>query len=79
MSLSDGLAATSAVLTDPRTHRMIVRAIILGTVTFFALILAIGGYASFWWVYVPERGLRRDVFLQYGWARSRLVGHPTLV
>lgn len=65
--VSDALNATTAVLTDPRTHRMIVRALILGTVAITAMVLALGGYASFWWVYVPQRGLRREVLLQYGY------------
>ncbi|KAE8253722.1 hypothetical protein A4X13_0g3680 [Tilletia indica] len=55
-----------AIITSPRTHRLILRLSLLTTVFWTALALAIAAYIAFYNAWVPHLGLRVPVYLQYG-------------
>ncbi|KAL9940037.1 hypothetical protein V8E36_000742 [Tilletia maclaganii] len=60
------LAFILAIITSPRTHRLILRLSLLTTVFWAALALAIAAYIAFYNAWVPHLGLRVPVWLQYG-------------
>lgn len=62
------LAMTRDVIVSPRTHRVVVRLGVLATLFWFALAAAVVSYVGFYRAWVPEPGLRKDVWLQYGHA-----------
>ncbi|KAN0064868.1 hypothetical protein ACQY0O_001925 [Thecaphora frezii] len=61
------LLATRNFMLSPRTHRIVVRLGLLGAIFWSALAFAIISYIGFYRVWVPEVGLRKDVWLQYGY------------
>ena len=54
------------VVTSPRTHRIALRLSVLTTHSWIALFLAILAYVGFLRVWLPQAGLRKTVWLQYG-------------
>ncbi|PWN35283.1 uncharacterized protein FA14DRAFT_160500 [Meira miltonrushii] len=54
---------------NPRTHRIILRLSVLSALFWTALGLAIAGYVGFYRAWVPDIGLTRTVWLQYGYDR----------
>ncbi|EPQ30537.1 uncharacterized protein PFL1_02062 [Pseudozyma flocculosa PF-1] len=64
--LSTLLLTTRDIILSPRTHRIVVRLGVLGAIFWTALAAAIVSYVGFYRAWVPEVGLRKDVWLQYG-------------
>lgn len=54
------------VLVSPRTHRIVLRLGVLTTLFWTGLFLAIAAYVGFYRAWVPDIGLTRAVWLQYG-------------
>ena len=57
---------TVDVVKSPRTHRIFLRVSVLTTLFWTALALAIISYIGFVRVWLPQVGLRKTVWLQYG-------------
>ncbi len=58
--------ALLAFVTSPRTHRVVLRLGVLTTLLWTALFLAMVAYIGFVRVWLPQVGLRKTVWLQYG-------------
>jgi hypothetical protein len=57
------------VAISPRTHRIVLRLSVLTSLVWVALGLAIAAYVGFYRAWVPDIGLSRSVWLQYGYDR----------
>lgn len=55
-----------ALITSPRTHRVVLRLSILTGLFWTAVILAVFAYIGFYRAWVPEVGRMEELFLQYG-------------
>ncbi|PWN52886.1 hypothetical protein IE53DRAFT_377784 [Violaceomyces palustris] len=60
------LERTRDFLLSPTTHRIVLRLGLLGTIFWVALAAAIISYVGFYRAWVPQIGLRKEVWLQYG-------------
>lgn len=58
--------ALQAFILSPRTHRAALRVSLLAAISSVAALIAIAAYVGFYTAWVPEVGLRKDVWLQYG-------------
>lgn len=54
------------IVVSPRTHRFVLRIGVLSAILWTAFGLAIAAYVGFYRAWVPDIGLRNDVWLQYG-------------
>lgn len=73
------LALTTAVISvviSPRTHRIVLRLGVLMALFWLALALAIAGYVGFYRAWVPDIGLTRPVWLQYGHEQPPFANIP---
>lgn len=64
--VSQLLRATRDIILSPKTHRIVVRLGVLATIFWFALGAAIVSYIGFYRAWVPDVGLRKEIWLQYG-------------
>lgn len=60
------IANVIALVTSPRTHRVVLRLSILTALFWTAVVLAILAYIGFYRAWVPEVGRVEELFLQYG-------------
>lgn len=64
--VSQLLQYTRDIILSPRTHRIVVRLGVLATIFWIALAAAIVSYVGFYRAWVPDVGLRKEIWLQYG-------------
>nr|CDI56615.1 putative protein [Melanopsichium pennsylvanicum 4] len=64
--ISQLLEYTRDIILSPRTHRIVVRLGVLVTIFWIALAAAVISYVGFYRAWVPDIGLRKEVWLQYG-------------
>uniref|UniRef100_V5EXS1 Seipin n=1 Tax=Kalmanozyma brasiliensis (strain GHG001) TaxID=1365824 RepID=V5EXS1_KALBG len=60
------LQITRDILLSPKTHRVVVRLGVLATIFWIALAAAVVSYIGFYRAWVPDVGLRKEIWLQYG-------------
>ncbi|KAJ9475882.1 hypothetical protein PHBOTO_005969 [Pseudozyma hubeiensis] len=60
------LQYTRDIILSPKTHRIVVRLGVLATIFWIALAAAIVSYVGFYRAWVPDVGLRKEIWLQYG-------------
>lgn len=60
------LQYTRDIILSPRTHRIVIRLGVLATIFWFALAAAVISYVGFYRAWVPDVGLRKELWLQYG-------------
>ncbi|KAJ1570373.1 hypothetical protein NDA12_000449 [Ustilago hordei] len=60
------LQYTRDFILSPKTHRIVVRLGVLATIFWIALAAAIVSYIGFYRACVPDVGLRKEIWLQYG-------------
>lgn len=64
--LASLLASALALVLSPRTHRLVLRLGVLGALFWTALSLAVIAYVGFYRAWVPDIGVHRRIWLQYG-------------
>ncbi|CBQ71325.1 conserved hypothetical protein [Sporisorium reilianum SRZ2] len=64
--ISQLLQYTRDIILSPRTHRIVVRLGVLATIFWIALAAAVVSYVGFYRAWVPDVGLRKEIWLQYG-------------
>ncbi len=60
------LQYTRDIILSPRTHRIVIRLGVLATIFWIALAAAVVSYIGFYRAWVPDVGLRKEIWLQYG-------------
>lgn len=64
--LASLFASALALVLSPRTHRLVLRLGVLGALFWTALSLAVIAYVGFYRAWVPDIGVHRRIWLQYG-------------